>query len=469
MRRRAWARNRLGHAFQSGVGSARATLQAVTKFISKAKSLPVQSVRVEVLAGPDAGTAAGASTETLTVGTAKDNDLVLTDRTVSRYHLELVAHPDGVSVRDQGSTNGTKLGSALIRDAVVPVGSELTVGATTLVVHEGKSVQVPLAPRDGVGQLRGQSDGMRRLLAQVDKAAQSDIAVLVVGESGTGKELIAQALHDSGRRSSKPFVTVDCAALTATLVASELFGHERGAFTGAHRQHIGAFERANGGTILLDEVGELPAPLQASLLGVLERRRFRRLGGSDDINVDVRVVAATNRDLRAEVNAGSFRLDLYYRIAVVRLSVPPLRDRRDDIPLLVGHFLREGGHKGPADSLIGDRVMQSLCEHHWPGNVRELRNLVEATLAMGTPPSLDAGLQPAGLQSDVSASSTSDPIGSVLDKPYKEARAAVLREFEARYLEQLLERSEGNVSRAAREAQVDRSHLRELLKRHGQR
>ena len=299
---------------------------------------------------------------------------------------------------------------------------------------------------------------MRRLMARVERAARTDIAVLLCGESGTGKELIVRALHDLGPRADGPFVTVDCGSLSPTLVASELFGHERGAFTGADRQRIGAFENAHGGTLFLDEIGELPAALQATLLGVLERRKLRRLGGREEVAVDVRIVSATNRDLRAEVNSGAFRLDLYYRIAFVMLQVPPLRDRLDDIPLLVEHFLRESGHTGPVEEAISTATMASLEQHHWPGNVRELRNLIEVSVAMGEAPALDDAVRPANDGGDL--------IDSLLDAPYKEARSTLLAEFEQRYLTNLLDRAKGNVSRAAREARMDRSHLTDLLQRH---
>jgi DNA-binding NtrC family response regulator len=237
-------------------------------------------------------------------------------------------------------------------------------------------------------------------------------------------------------------------------VASELFGHERGAFTGAERQHVGAFERAHGGTLFLDEIGELPLALQTNLLGALERRRIRRLGARSEISVDVRVVSATNRDVRGDVNSGAFRLDLYYRIAVVTLRLPALRERVEDIELLVEHFLREAGYDGAVDQLISSAAMRSLETHHWPGNVRELRNMIEATLAMGEPPPLQA------------APLEGDALAPLLPLTYKAARQQLLDQFEARYLAALLARTEGNVSRAAREAQMNRSHLIELLHRH---
>ena len=249
-------------------------------------------------------------------------------------------------------------------------------------------------------------------------------------------------------------MTVDGGALTPNLVASELFGHERGAFTGADRTRTGAFERAHGGTLFLDEVGELSPELQTSLLGVLERRRFQRLGGNEEVAVDVRVIAATHRDLHAEVNAGRFRLDLYYRLAVLRLEVPALRDRRDDIPMLVERFLEELGVED-AESHFPEARIRELMAHHWPGNVRELRNVVEATVAMGRPTTL-APPRPAGSHLRVA-----------LNEPYVEARARIIHAFEKRYLTHLLENADGNVSEAARRGRMNRSHLFTLLRRHG--
>ncbi len=427
--------------------------------------IPVTALSAEVIEGPDAGKRVLATSETLTVGTADGNDLVLTDPTVSRFHLELARGMAGVVVVDPGSTNGVMLGAARIERGAVPPGALLSIGRTRLRVGEGESVNLELHDGEALGGLVGRTPAMRRLMARVGRAAQAGCSVLLIGESGTGKELIARALHSLGPRAKGPFVTVDCGALLPTLVASELFGHERGAFTGADRQHIGAFERANGGTLFLDEVGELPASLQATLLGVLERRRLRRLGGRADVEIDVRILCATHRDLRAEVNAGTFRLDLYYRIAVVVLHVPPLRERREDVPLLATHFLREAGYEGPVEDRISPSAMKALSDHRWPGNIRELRNVVEAALAMGETPEPDGGVDPARS----AAAGGGDSIGRVMGLPYKEARDALLQEFEARYLKAVMDRTRGNVSKAAREAEVDRSHLQELLRRHNLR
>jgi len=413
----------------------------------------------EVTGGPDAGEKRVAESETLTVGTAEGNDLVLTDPTVSRFHLELVAGGEGIRIADHGSTNGTVFENARLVKAIVPAGAVLTLGKTKIRVGDGERVTVALHAEDELAGLRGRTPVMRRLMAQIERAAASDTAVLLVGESGTGKELMARALHDQGPRRDGPFVTVDCGSLSPSLVASELFGHEKGAFTGADARHAGAFERADGGTLFLDEIGELPTALQATLLGALERRRFRRVGGREEIGVDVRVVSATHRDLRAEVNDGTFRLDLYYRLAVVVLRVPPLRERREDVPLLVEHFLREAGVDGDIEVVVPPDAMVALTGHSWPGNVRELRNVVEATLVMGEAPPL--GDAPSG------PGSGGDVVSRVLGHGYKDARATVLDDFEKRYCEALLARADGNVSRAARDARMDRTYLIKLLAKHG--
>ncbi|MFZ5470798.1 MAG: sigma 54-interacting transcriptional regulator [Myxococcota bacterium] len=422
----------------------------------KTAGLPVRTLSVEVVAGPDQGRSFTSKTDRLTVGSASDNDVELSDPTVSRYHLELCCRGDRVMVRDLGSTNGTAMGQVRLERASVTPGTVVQLGHTSLKIGEGGTASLELIEGDSLGELKGRTPAMRHLMARVRKASRADAPVLLVGESGTGKELIAKALHEQGPRSGRPFITVDCGSLAPGVVASELFGHEKGAFTGADRRHAGAFERAHSGTVFLDEIGELPGALQAVLLGVLERRRFRRVGGTDELSVDVRVVSATHRDLRAEVNAGSFRLDLYYRLAVVKIEVPALRERTDDIPTLVEHFLREAGHDGEVAAVVSKDAMDQLRAHHWPGNVRELRNVVESVLAMGGPPELeqDTPVRKAG----------SSP---ATELTYRQARAAVLQDFESSFLRQLMKRAKGNVSHAARLARMDRSHLIELLARHG--
>lgn len=422
------------------------------------RSVAIDTLRVEVTEGPDAGTTYVADSERLTVGTANGNNLELSDPTVSRFHVELVHSETGVVVIDHGSTNGTFVGDVRIQHAVVPHDAKIRLGATTLAIGTGAKRHVELYDADSLGDLHGRSDSMRRLMRQIQRAAKTEASALIIGESGTGKELIARALHSSSKRADQPFITVDCASMSPNLIASELFGHEKGAFTGADRRHIGAFERAHGGTIFLDEIGELPAELQPNLLGALERRRFRRVGGRDNIDVDVRVIAATNRDLRAEVNEGQFRLDLYYRVAVVTLRVAPLRERPEDIDLLIDLFLKECGYEEPREELFTAEVIEQLHRHRWPGNVRELRNVVEATVAMGEAP-LEMVHEPASPDSGGS-------FDQLFPLAYREARATILHQFEREYISYWLERTGGNVAKAAREARMDRSHLFTLLRRH---
>ena len=432
-----------------------------TTRLQRGPMIPVRTLRVEVLSGPDVGKTLETEAEVLTIGSAPGNELRLKDDTVSRFHLELAGGENGISVTDLGSSNGTESGSVRIERGVVTSGAELRLGNTRLRVHDGDASVVELYDSDELGELKGKTELMRRLMAQVTTAARSSVPVLVIGESGTGKELVARAVHHSGPRSQGPFVTLDCGALAPNLVASELFGHERGAFTGADRQHLGAFERANGGTLFLDEIGELPAELQPQLLGALERKRFRRVGGRTEIEVDLRIVCATNRDLRAEVNAGLFRLDLYYRIAVVVLRLPALRERAADIPLLIAHFLRECGHDSAPETLVPDALLQQLQQYRWPGNVRELRNWVEATVAMGESPPLSVH-DPSGIASSPEES-------ELYALSYKDARRAVLEAFELKYVKQLLAATNGNVAAAARTGQMDRTYLIKLVQRHGLR
>jgi DNA-binding NtrC family response regulator len=430
------------------------TLRAATA------GMPVLSMRLTVGGTEQSRVFSG---ERISVGGAQGNDLIVTHPTVSRFHLTLERDAVLVTLTDLGSTNGTRIGPVMVRDSTVSFSlpATLKLGDVTLSVEDGDVVMQSLFDDDTLGALRGKAPVMRRLMADIRKLAASDVSVLLIGESGTGKELIARAIHDESPRAKAPFVVVDCAAIPPTVFAAELFGHERGAFTGADKRRAGALERANGGTVLLDELGELPPSLQASLLGALERRRFTRIGGSEEVPVDVRIVSATNRDLRRDVNSGTFRLDLFYRLGVVVLEVPPLRRRTEDVPMLIEHFIREVGGSEQASDLFNDEVMRELEAYSWPGNVRELRNLVAAALAMGRKPTVDASAAPS-----VEAGATEDIIESVLSRPYRDARSELLEGFEKRYLQALLDRSEGNVRKAARVGQMNRSYLIELLKRH---
>ena len=420
--------------------------------------------------GPDSGKAYKSASDLVSIGSEPGNDLVLTDNTVSRYHLELQRDQERVRVLDHGSTNGTWLGTTRLERATIGHSTILRIGRTLIEVQDGEPVDVELYPDDELHGIRARSAVMRRLLAQVVRVAKSHASVLLLGETGTGKELFAQAVHKASPRCDAPFEVVDCAALVPTLVASELFGHERGAFTGAHERRLGAFERANGGTVFLDEIGELPPALQTQLLGVLERKTFRRVGGTTPIEVDVRVVAATHRDLRQWVNRGDFRQDLYYRIAVARLRIPALRERVGDIPLLIRHFLGQADLDRETDDVIPPGVVEQLKSYHWPGNIRELRNFVEAALAFGEVPAFDE-YEPndADDTSEKKAGFLSVSEHQLMLMSYLEARDKLVHDFQRRYLVRLLERSGTNASEAARKAKMNRSHLLELLKRHGLR
>ncbi|MCK6552711.1 sigma 54-interacting transcriptional regulator [Myxococcota bacterium] len=433
-------------------------------------SVPVQALAVEVVRGPDAGKTVVATSDRIAIGTAPGNDLVLTDETVSRYHVEIGRVGERITVEDHGSTNGTVYRGVHVVRGEVPPGTTLELGRTAIVVRDGGTVELEVHDGDRLGPIRGRNAEMRRLMKTVERVARTDTSILVLGETGTGKEVFARAVHEASARARGPFETVDCGSLLPTLVASELFGHEKGAFTGADQRHVGAFERADGGTLFLDEIGELPTSLQPVLLGALERRSFRRVGGTKPITVDVRLVCATNRDLRADVNANTFRADLYYRIAVVLLRLPPLRERTDDLPLLVEQFLREAGHVGPVEAAIPQKVLQSLVNHRWPGNVRELRNFVEAALAMGEPPALDDGGPARPKAPSVAAGpDVALTIANLGEHTYRDTRDAVVREFERAYLADLLVRTSGNVAQAARRAEMDRTYLMQLLKKHGLR
>jgi len=418
----------------------------------------VRRLHVRVVEGPDRDRAVEHHGDRMSVGTSPDNELTLTDPTVSHYHLELRCE-DEVVVRDLGSRNGTFVGDVRVREAVVPVGTRLRLGRTVLALLEaGIEPDAPRLPRPEIPGSVMASPAMQEVGRQILRLAESNVSVLVQGETGTGKELVARAIHEMGPRARGPFVVVDPGALPATLIASQLFGHERGAFTGAERRQEGAFELAQGGSIFLDEIGELPLSVQPALLGVLERRSFRRLGGKDDIQVDVRVISATHRDLRAEANQGVFRADLYFRLAVARIEIPPLRDRPEDIDALVEHFAREV--TGAPGFLFSEATMSALRAHRWSGNVRELRNVVESALAMGS-------INLEGLGPPAASARAPTVTGDV--PPYRAARAEALAAFERSYLRKLIDATGGNASAAARAANMDRPYLLSLLRRHGLR
>jgi transcriptional regulator with GAF, ATPase, and Fis domain len=432
--------------------------------------------------------------ESVTAGSVKSAQLVVDDRAVSRVHAQLTPGPDGLWVRDLGSRNGTYIGDVAIQEARVPPGGVLRMGQTGITVTYG-AVEVvgDLWPERSFGQLLGRTAVMRELFAQLDRYARSTAAVMITGESGTGKELVARALHDVSPRSGAPMVVVDCAALPPNLLESELFGHARGAFTGAMSAHVGAFEAANGGTVFLDEVGELPLALQPKLLRVLESKVIRRLGETAYRKVDIRVISATHRDLKTMVNQRAFREDLFFRLAVLPVFVPAFRDRIADLPLLLEAFLGEMIYE------FGPEKMALLAAQPWTGNVRELRNFAERVLAIGVEKACaltfgDAEPSDEGLAYDDEAPTISDgdetgeikpedeerepePLAAVppLDlsgvdelfdgefKPFRERWGDV---GEREYLRRLMLRTDHGPTRAAKAAGLNRTYLYRLLRRH---
>jgi DNA-binding NtrC family response regulator len=399
----------------------------------------------------------------LTVGAHASCDLVVDDPKVSRKHAELVVVGDGIRVKDLGSTNGTWYQGTRVADVVVPPGATIKLGEqVSLRIAAGDTPTLPPSDRDHFGAMAGKSIAMRELFAVLEMAAPSDATVLMEGESGTGKELAARAIHDASERAKGSFVIVDCGAIQESLIDSHLFGHMRGAFTGADRDRKGAFVEASGGTLFLDELGELPLASQAKLLRVIEAQTVQPLGSDRPITVDTRVVAATHRDLSRMVAAKEFRFDLFYRLAVVHVALPPLRDRLEDLPHLIATFYqRRGTDPGPIEGENLDRMRR----HAWPGNVRELRNVLERAWALSGP---NAKFRDLRLWLDPGAAQ-SQPQAEAIDiaLPFKEAKERWNDTFERRYVAMVFAENGNNVTRAAEHAGLSRRHFRELLYKHG--
>lgn len=426
----------------------------------KSKELRLEGFAITVLDGPDAGTSFRARTSEVSVGTAAANDFVLSDPTVSRHHFSLTATSEGLYLKDLGSSNGTLIGSVRIQSGFVDDEVRVRVGRTTLKIDlSDDDICELLSPEDRFGSLIGSSSAMRRIFAALPRLSQSDSTVLLEGETGTGKGVLAAAIHEASNRATKPFVVLDCAAIAPTLIESELFGHIKGSFTGAANDRAGAFEQAQGGTIFIDEIGELPLDMQPKLLRVLEERTVKRVGGNQRIKIDARVIAATNRDLRMEVNRNAFRADLFYRLNVVRIHIPPLRDRTGDIDQLARHFHADLVQDRP----ISPELLDSLRRQPWPGNVRELRAAVERAVLFEDP-TLLALDQPTNTTEKAVDSVTFDPRLS-----FRMAKQRAADQWEKEYMKGLMTAAKDNLSEASRLAKMDRSHLRTLLRKYGLR
>jgi two-component system response regulator GlrR len=399
--------------------------------------------------------------DSLTIGSHEGNGVVLPHPTVSRFHARIELDSLGYLLTDLDSTNGTLMGGMRVKAAFLPTRAALQLGEVHLSFEiEPNETEIALARMDRFGDLLGTSPAMRRLFEVLTRVAPTDATVLIQGETGSGKELVASELHAHSARQSGPYVIVDCASLPETLIEAELFGHERGAFTGAQQARVGAFEKADGGTLFLDEIGEIPLSLQAKLLRALEARTIKRVGSNEWRRVQVRVIAATHRDLPRLCNQRLFREDLYFRLSVVTVQIPPLRERVEDLPLLARAILDEAGaaQAFPLD----ERIFDAFKRRRWAGNVRELRNVLHRALLFGVETLLDES------RADPQAS-TSETLSAsgVLEEPFKVAKAHAIEEFEKRYLSGLLTRWHGNVARAARAAEVDPAWIFRLVKRHG--
>jgi DNA-binding NtrC family response regulator len=437
-------------------------LHTVVGARAQADRLAAQQFHLVLLDTERAGTVYPLSGELLRIGKAPENDVVIDHPTVSRNHLVVRRHGDRFLVQDLDSTNGTFLDGAQVREAYLRPGALLEVGDVRLRFSpQVAPVQIDPSTEDRLGDLVGRSVPMRQIFALLQRISSTDSTILLVGETGVGKGAAAKAIHKLSPRATGPLVVFDCASVSDSLIESELFGHEKGAFTGAVSQRIGCLERAHGGTLFLDEIDDLALDLQPKLLRAIEDREFRRLGASSLVSFDARIVVASKKDLWAETQAGRFREDLYFRLSVFTVSLPPLRDRKEDIPLLVDAFAGEG-----LWSRLPEKLREQFLGHTWPGNVRELRNALERARHMADIPELAGD----GLLREFTRETPAtegDSLPAEFTGPFKACKEELIRAFEREYLTRLLGRTKGNIARAAREAELDRKHLYSLLHKYG--
>lgn len=436
-------------------------------------AISLRKCQLSVIDGVDKGKKYSLVKPVTKVGKKENNDFVVGDTTVSRNHLMIEYASDSFLLRDLDSTNGSYVNGTRVKESYLVPGDRIKIGNTTLefVAFEEK-VKIEPSDKEVFGAMVGKSTKMRQIFGLLEKISSSFATVIIEGETGTGKDLVAHAIHDNSPRKNKPFVVFDCGSVAPNLIESELFGHEKGSFTGAIKSRRGAFEEANGGTIFLDEIGELTLDLQPKLLRSLENREIRRVGASLPIPIDVRVLCATNRNLRKEVAEGRFREDLYYRLSVVKIMIPSLRERPDDIPLIVEKFLRDGKfNKQPDGSLritrVEDDALKALQRYQWPGNVRELQNIVERASSIADAGAISKEQIDFVFQELEKEDDRTEKLQVVKDVPFKEAKQKVVEVFERDYLLDLLKRNGYNLSKAAREAGIDRKHIRNLLKKYG--
>ncbi len=448
----------------------------VTYLDGKPKEIFIRKGKLEVIDGPDKGKTLSIDRNVIRVGSKETNDLALSDGTVSRHHFEIEQLKNGYLLRDLESTNGTYVEGLKVREVFLKPNSTIQVGDTAIRFYSAdEKVKIVPSKEERFGDMIGRSQKMREIFGLLEKIAPTDVTCVIMGETGTGKELVAKAIHYNSRRAKKPFIVFDCGSVPPTLIESELFGHEKGSFTGAVMSRPGVFELADGGTIFLDEMGELGLDMQPKLLRVLEQRESRRVGANRSTKVDVRVIAATNRDLKEEVRQGRFREDLFFRLSVVSLTLPPLRERKDDIVPIVKHILGKSAFNKDKDgkqkvSQISPEAEAVLTGYDWPGNVRELHNVVERAVSFCEGDTIQGKDIPDHMRMKSEGGSgiaggEVPPVDSSL--PFKEAKDKLLDAFEREYLIDLLRRNDKNISKAAKEAEIDRKSISRLLKKHG--
>ncbi len=415
------------------------------------KPLVSKKARFVVTKGRDEGKEMVLQDPVITIGTLPENNLVLTDPTVSRRHATVEETAAGYLLKDQNSTNGTFLDGVRVREGFLAPGSAIRLGQTEMTFSPlEERVKVPLSSRENFGGLIGATVSMREVFGILERVAPTDMTVLIQGETGTGKELAARAIHDHSRRAQGPFVVFDCGAAAPTLIESELFGHEKGAFTDAVKARQGAFELADRGTLFLDEIGELSAALQPKLLRALDQREVKRVGAEQAVNVNVRVVAATNRDLEKEVKAGRFREDLFYRLSAVSIQLPPLRKRKEDIDPIAKRLLAGSGSKAIA---LSPEAAAALAAYSWPGNVRELRNVLERASALSDGKLIEA--RDLFLSQGKKTTTIEGLSGKTLEEIEKAAIQATLKSCA------------GNKTEAAKQLGIAYSTLYEKMKKYG--
>jgi DNA-binding NtrC family response regulator len=443
-----------------------AEVTALNELTGLTTERPVHTFALQVMSGPDAGKSFVIDSNRegrVLIGQSPACGVRLVDPTVSRRHVALELVGGALRLSDLGSTNGTWVNGLRVFDVVVTGGERIQIGNTVLGVEPRSDLAEPSTDQTHFGAFIGASAEIRCLYPTMARIASSTIPVVIEGETGTGKEVLAEAMHDLGSRAAGPFVVFDCTTIAVNLMEATLFGHERGSFTGALAAAPGLFEQADKGTLFIDEIGDLDITLQAKLLRAIERSEVRRIGGKNWLRVDVRIIAATRRDLDREVQSGRFRDDLFFRLAVARIELPPLRRRRKDISLLAAHFWKELG--GAPAALSGD-LLRRLEDYDWPGNVRELRNAITQKITLGELSKPRSPVNPAA--GEAPAPRAGDPIGAIIDQdlPFPIARDKVLDMFERRYVGRILERHGGNVTHAAHASGIGRRYFQTIRGRH---